>query len=226
VTELEKSFEDLNPWSTRFLIGDQEYGGSYKAYEDIRISQFETRFSKSKHILELGSLEGGHSIRLALNHKVTAIEGRKKNIEKSEFIKKLFFIGDELKFVESNLDMIKDFSDYKDCDVVFCVGVLYHLDKPWELIEKISKITKNLFVWTHYIKDEEVACEENGYKGKRMGEGTIEISTDGLTPFAFWFNKESLLRMFEDNGFKNLVIVRDHIDLLPKPAITLSFGDK
>lgn len=225
MSELEIKFEDLKPWSTRFWIEDKEYGGVFKAYEDTRISQFEARFLNLKHVLELGSLEGGHSIRLALNHKVTAIEGRKKNIEKSEFIKKLFFIGDELKFVESNLDLIENFDDYKDCDVVLCIGVLYHLNKPWELIEKLSKITKNLFIWTHYIKDEEVNCEENGYKGKRMGEGTMEISTDGLTPFAFWFDRESLLRMFKDNGFKNMVVIRDHFDHWIKPAITLSFGE-
>jgi hypothetical protein len=53
------------PWVTRFRIGEHDYGGSFDALNDPRLDFFCDAFPNARRILELGSLEGGHTIGLA-----------------------------------------------------------------------------------------------------------------------------------------------------------------
>lgn len=81
-------FERRKPWVTKFQIKGRDYGGSFDAVNDGRISQFFQYFPNVSTILELGALEGGHSFGLASRtvvKRVTAAEGRSSNIQKALF---------------------------------------------------------------------------------------------------------------------------------------------
>jgi hypothetical protein len=62
---VEAAFAVLDPSITRFLIEGVPYDGWYDAVNDPRFTQFFESFPHAAIILELGSLEGGHTIGLA-----------------------------------------------------------------------------------------------------------------------------------------------------------------
>ncbi|HNG31197.1 MAG TPA: hypothetical protein PK012_15860 [Blastocatellia bacterium] len=64
-TEIEREFAALQPWITKFVIEGRAYGGQFDALQDGRLTQFRQCFPSAQEILELGSLEGGHTIGLA-----------------------------------------------------------------------------------------------------------------------------------------------------------------
>ena len=64
-TDTRAEFERLKPWVTKFHIAGSDYGGNFDALNDARIAQFFEIFPAVETVIELGSLEGGHSFALA-----------------------------------------------------------------------------------------------------------------------------------------------------------------
>jgi hypothetical protein len=62
---VEAAFAVLNPSITRFLIEGVPYDDWYDAVNEPRFTQFFESFTHAAIILELGFLEGGHTIALA-----------------------------------------------------------------------------------------------------------------------------------------------------------------
>ncbi len=90
--DLRTEFAKRGPWVTHFTIDGVESGGSFHALEDERIGQFFESFSHVRAILELGSLEGGHTFALARHpgvERVLGIEARAANIARARFAQKL-----------------------------------------------------------------------------------------------------------------------------------------
>ena len=101
---LERKFKRLGPWITKFTINGKAYGGWFDAMNDVRVDQFTAAFPNVRAVLELGSLEGGHSFALAnRGASVLAIEGRSKNIKRGRFVQRVLGVK-EVKFVHLNLD--------------------------------------------------------------------------------------------------------------------------
>lgn len=225
MNNLKEEFNKFGKWITQFRYGEEVFGGPYEAYKDERIEQFAEclRDIKVKSILELGPLEGGHTIRLAnISKKVTALEGRVKNIEKCEFIKTLFR-KKNITFVHGDINSIDTiFTDVK-FDAILCCGVLYHIRKPWELINKLSKISDRIFIWTHYMQHQNHT--EEGYSGVLKGDGIMENPTDALEKQVFWLDRDSILNSLKNNSFTKIKMIRDHTDHPAGSALTL-FAEK
>jgi len=148
--DLRREFDRRKPWVTKFTIGGEEYGGQYDAAADLRLRWFQQHFPEARTILELGSLEGGHSFALAswphVKH-VVAVEGRKANLQRARFVQSV--MGQEkVRFVQANLETL-DLSSLGSFDAVLCLGLLYHLPQPWRLLEKIGRVTRGVLLWTH-----------------------------------------------------------------------------
>src|SRR5208282_25262 len=168
-TEMKHEFEKRKPWITKFVIEGKEYGGSYDAVNDNRIKQFWQFFPTTESVLELSSLEGGHAFALARSaKKVIGIEARQANVDKGRFCQHLLGISN-VEFINADLEGF-DLSTLGVFDAVFCVGILYHLQKPWELISQISKVTTNIFIWTHYSAEANANEVRNAYRGKSYSE--------------------------------------------------------
>jgi SAM-dependent methyltransferase len=226
--DLKREFDRRRPWVTKFVIQGREYGGHYDAANDNRLKWFQQDFPDAQTILELGSLEGGHSFALAaLPHvkRVIAVEGRSNNLRRAQFVQGL--LGQEkVDFISANLEKL-DLASLGPCDVVFCVGLLYHLPKPWKLIEQMSKVSRGVFLWTHYVEKPKANATRHHYTGRLYWEWFFLFEAlSGLSPVSFWPTQSELLRMLADYGFEDTTIIEDNPSHEHGPAITLAARQK
>lgn len=225
--DLELEFNKRGIWLTKFNIDGIEYGGKFDPSTEKCIEWFFNHFPNTNRILELGSLEGGHTFTLARHSgvsQVIGIEGRKENLGKARFIQKLLEVSN-VDFVEGNLENI-NLSRFGKFDAVFCVGVLYHLLAPWLLIEQIGHISNNLFIRTHYADPKK--CDEivKGYKGIFYEEKGLKDSLGGLSAKSFWPSLDSLTKMLAREGFEIFNIIQDEPDHPNGPRLTAATSKK
>ncbi len=222
-TDIAREFERREPWVTKFQIQDREYGGSFDAMNDGRISQFFQYFPNVSTILELGALEGGHSFALAnrpVVKRVTATEGRPLNMQKALFVQRL--IGAEkVDFLQVNLETF-ELSTLGTFDAVFCSGLLYHLPEPWKLIQRCAQVSPKLFLWTHYAGENEAEERVHGLRGKWHGEGGLGDPTSGLSKKSFWPTLGSLISMLTKNGFKTVHLIENELNHPNGLAVTVA----
>ncbi|MGH8501277.1 MAG: class I SAM-dependent methyltransferase [Gammaproteobacteria bacterium] len=217
-----QEFEKRQPWVTKFSIDGVTYGGAFDAMNDARLTQFHAHFPDVKTILELGSLEGGHSFGLASHsnvERIVALEGRSFNIERARFVQKLLGV-DKVKFIEVNLEET-DLAVHGQFDAVFCAGLLYHLPEPWKLIAQCARVGPGLFIWTHYAADNNTV-EVNGYQGKWYQESGLRDPLSGMSKESFWPTLTSLKAMLTQKGFGNVHVIEDDPKHPHGPAVTLA----
>lgn len=164
-------------------------------------------------VLELGPLEAAHTYQLAkLGAKeIIAIESNIEAYIKCLIVKEIlniprakFLLGDCIRFMEENEQRF---------DMVFCSGILYHMEDPFKLIEAISDRTDRVFLWTHYYSDavstspaRQAREVERG--GIRLKYWEVEYGDMGYGKFwggnkktAAWLEKEDIIRCFTHFGF-------------------------
>lgn len=220
--QLAAEFDRLAPWIFQFEIGGARYGGEHEI-ADERLEQFWRFAPDSQRILELGSLEGAHTVQLAAQSNVTevvAIEGRAQNIAKAELVKRSLGV-ENARFVEANLENV-DLTTFGTFDAVFCVGLLYHLPEPWKLIEQLPRVAPRLFLWTQYA--DEMAANEitHGCRGQLHLEGGPDEPLSGMSDSAFWLSLGSLLRLLALNGYSKIEIVKNDLTHPHGTAVTLA----
>ena len=218
-----REFEKLGPWVFQFGIGGADYGGAISAIGDVRLAQFWNFAPEAKRILELGSLEGAHTVQLAARagvEEVIAIEGREANIRKAELVKRLFRAG-KAQFVAANLETT-DLMTFGKFDAVFCSGLLYHLPEPWKLIEQLPRVAPKLFIWTHYANDLLADVVQNDLRGQVHREGGADEPLSGMSATAFWPTLGSLITLLTTNGYKTVHVIKNDRTHKNSPAITLA----
>lgn len=217
-----EEFKSKEPWVTRFEIDGINYGGDFDAGNDKRVTYFFESFPNAKTILELGSLEGGHSFALARNpsvEKVIAVEARDVNIEKAKFVQGL--LNDKkVEFIEANLEKM-DFAKLGEFDAVFCSGLLYHLLEPWKLIEQCRKISPNIFIWTQYACENEAKKFSGGFRGKWYREKGWRDPLSGVSKYSFWLSLGSLINLLTTNDYPNVQIIENDLKHPHGCAVTL-----
>lgn len=216
------AFADHAPWVTRFRIGDEDYGGTFDAPNDPRLVQFWAEFPEARSILELGSLEGGHTIALAQKPEVSrvlGIEGRAANIARARVAQELLRV-EKIEFMQANLEAI-ELTQFGRFDTIFCSGLLYHLPEPWRLLEQFPHIAGGLFLWTHCAP--ETAGEfANNYRGQRCQEGGPDEVLSGLSPDSFWPTLGSLCNMLTQFGYARIHLLDNHSSHPNGPAVTIA----
>jgi len=220
---LQKEFDSRGPWVTKFEVNGVSSDGKFDALNDVRIEQFFNEFPNVRTVLELGSLEGGHSFAIARNpavEKVVAVEARKANIEKASFIQNLLDI-DNVEFIEMNLERSK-VTELGQFDAVFCSGVLYHLGEPWKLIEQCSGVSPRIFIWSQYACEKEARKLSNGYRGKWWREGGWGDPLSGVSKWSFWLSLGSLLELLTVNEYDRINIIENNLTHPHGCAVTLS----
>lgn len=173
-----------------------------------------------RSILDLGCLEGGYALEFAkagMNSK--GLDVRQSNIDNCELIADAFKLP--------NLSFVKDdcwnIAKYGPVDIMFCCGLLYHLDRPREFIKLMADNAKDaIIINTHYapvdgapeirIKLSPLALNE-GAPGRWYGEHNLETveEKEKLKWFAwdnktsFWLLKSALLQILHDCGFSTVL---------------------
>lgn len=221
--DLKAEFAMRGPWVTRFVVDGVESGGKFRALEDQRIAQFFESFPNVRTILELGSLEGGHTFALARHHgvaRVLGIEARSANIGRARFAQGLLGIANA-EFVEADLEKA-DLATFGKFDAIFCSGLLYHLPEPWTLIDQFSLVTPRVFIWTHYAADAADNLTMNGFKGREYVEGGPDEPLSGVSPKSFWLTLDSLKKALTNAGYDAIQILHDDPKHCHGPAVTLA----
>jgi SAM-dependent methyltransferase len=215
---LAREFRSRGPWVTRFRIEGRDYGGKADLVDDGRIQRFTAAFPDSSTVLELGSLEGAHSFSLASRvERVLAVEGRDENIERARFVQGLLGV-ENVTFVEADLETtpLEQFGRF---DAVFCVGLLYHLPKPWLLLDQLAAVAPRVFLQTHYAEKEELTVEGMGGRSYREFGRTDPLS--GLSAESFWLTLPALIERLEQNGYA-VEVLEDDPGARHGPIVTLA----
>lgn len=99
-------------------------------------------------VVDLGCLEGGYSLAFAkMGLQVTGMDAREENLEKCAWVKSHFELPN-LKYVK---DDVKNLGNYEKFDIIFCAGLLYHLDEPSDFIKLMYRQSRRLtLIHTHY----------------------------------------------------------------------------
>jgi 2-polyprenyl-3-methyl-5-hydroxy-6-metoxy-1,4-benzoquinol methylase len=106
-----------------------------------------------------GSLEGKRVLDLASNagywslatieagaDYVLGIEGRQMHVDQASFVFDIKEVErDRYDFVMGDI-FETDFRQFGTFDVVMCLGLMYHISKPMELMEKISEVNDDILV--------------------------------------------------------------------------------
>jgi len=206
--DLVAEFARRGPWITQFVINGVASGGDYQVTNDRRVQQFLERFPNVRTILELGSLEGGHTFMLARHQgveRVLAIEGRLANIDKAKFIGSLLGISN-VQFKHANLEQ-SQLQSFGYFDAIFCCGLLYHLTEPWKLLSQAPLVAPSLFVWTVYANEDEATIEIEGLRGREYTEGGLNEPLSGLSPKSTWLTLPSLLELLKRSGYGDIEIL-------------------
>jgi len=125
--------------------------GATSLFDDERIAWMIDQLGgvDGLEVLELGPLEGGHTYMLEqAGARVDAIEGNHNSFLRCLIVKNL--LGLEANFVLG--DFSASFGDRDHWDLVLASGVLYHMTRPVQLLERMAAVTDRIMLWTHYYE--------------------------------------------------------------------------
>ena len=163
-------------------------------------------------IADLACLEGGYAAELARLGfgEVVGIEVRKTNIDRCRLVKERLALPN-LMFVN---DDVWNVASYGMFDVIFCCGLLYHLDRPKQFLHLLASQThKAVFIKTATASDRvegtalsEVTTHE-GLSGRWFPEPAVPRTENELwasweNTQSFWPEKGSLIEAIRDAGFQ------------------------
>ncbi|MGI8462455.1 MAG: class I SAM-dependent methyltransferase [Solirubrobacterales bacterium] len=169
-------------------------------------------------VLDLACEEGAFGIEMARQGaEVVAIEGRAGNVARARFAAEALGLD---RYQVSQGD-IRELSveTSGEFDVVFSVGILYHLDAPavFEHVHELARMSRRLlFLSTHVSRFAErrrefggrsyrgcVVEEHPAGSGKRDREGNLRASLDNEV--SFWLTRPSLFNLLANAGFSSVL---------------------
>ncbi len=243
--------EDINPfqlldgvWSTYFegRNGERLTQGSFHGTNDPRMEWLASKMTlENQRILELGPLEGAHTLFLEkMGADVLSVEANigaflRCLIVKNQYsLRSRFLLGDfnKLDTGEANFDL------------VCASGVLYHMTEPVRFLEKFSRCSDRMFLWTHYFESDlskwNPALESQIRSGKWNYKRPDIVRFEGLDvrvvrqqygdalgwsgfcggpeDYSHWIEKSDLLELLSKLGFSRIEIAFDDVEHQNGPA--------
>lgn len=187
-----------------------------------RIMQLLVQFAKQPvnalSVLDLGCGEGVYAIEAALRGaRVLAIDGRTERMDSGIAMAERLGLTN-VQFEQNDIRRVSAQS-HGQFDVVFFLGILYHLDEPdvFQVLANLHGLCRDcVFIDTHIslFPDRRVSHQGRTYRGRRTrehgdadGEATrrarVGASLDNT--FSFVFDRRSLVRALVDAGFQTVV---------------------
>jgi SAM-dependent methyltransferase len=210
---LREVFEQCGPWQSRFVIDGETLGGLYDFPADPRIRRLAGELSlEGKRVLELGCLEGGHSLALSRlgPRELVAVEGRAASYVRCCVVKNVFGL-DRVRFV---LDDVRHVTPerYGRFDVVVAMGVLYHLPDPHVLLANLPRLADVVYLSTHYANERHPQHSPEAtldtpwgtVRGRRYREYGLADPLSGLEQHSFWLRASDLLDLCRRAGFTDV----------------------
>jgi hypothetical protein len=215
--------------------------------EDCRIKYVANTLDlRDQRVLELGSHEGHWSVlieKMGVRENV-GIESRQTNFEKCLRVKDKYGLS-QTAFHQLN---IEDLYEGKidppfpgGFDLVFCLGLLYHLPDPAKAVEWFLTQSDTLFLGTQYVEKEAIRLYQSrdsrfqdgvlkyqgqSYSGKWYSEYGLEDHFSGMSPRSFWLYEEDLIRLLRSCGYQQVDILgKDYQNNMPHITLLARRGD-
>jgi 2-polyprenyl-3-methyl-5-hydroxy-6-metoxy-1,4-benzoquinol methylase len=227
------SFSKLDvmlPWSSYFYVDDVHSIGTpwssrkraeAQPFPDPTVAKLNTILPlKGLSILEVGCYEGHHTASLALHsNDVWAIDGRIENVIKT--LVRTWLSNCERNVTINLVDLetnnlsvaLAQLGRTKPFDLIHHRGVLYHLSHPILHLRQCATICdKHLYLHTQIASDEnanrDITIDGISYRIFEYKEPKIDVSPfSGITNYAYWLTKDSLLKALSDVGFTHVKII-------------------
>ena len=187
---------------------------------------------EGRRILELGPLEGAHTYQLERlgADEIVAVEANAEAYLKCLVVKELlglkkarFLYGDFVEFLRESRDTF---------DIIFCCGVLYHMEDPLTLIELMANRTDRVFIWTHYWRADSEASHE-AVPIERFSDRFVYYRVPYLVRDAgtfwggnresfSWLSREDIVRALRCCKFTNVDVHAEHLDHPHGPCFSIS----
>jgi tRNA (mo5U34)-methyltransferase len=214
-------FQKAHAWSTARPIPDGRMLGAGKADTsrvDARVEAVRERFGEGLRVLEIGACEAQHTVLLApFCREVVALEVRPKNVA-GALIRQL------VNEVTNVRNVVMDVRDVTAAmgrfDLVFHVGVLYHLMNPVEHLIQIGRLdTSALLLDTHYattdlkkFPDRKIVQDGVTWRTKLYRERGWSDAFSGVEAESAWLYRDDLLSLISAIGFPQIEILRDEVE--------------
>ena len=201
-----QQFDALGPWTTRFRLRGEVFGGGYEVSEDDPLMRmFIDHIPSARRVLELGCMEGGRTFPLArrVGH-VVGLDARREHLQRARFVEQELGVSNTT-FLESDLES-GDLASLGIFDAVFNVGLLYHLNDPARLLRQCAEVAPEMLLWTHVVDDAD--AEHRGYRGRFTAENPSD-RIGGLRSRSFRPERSELVRMLDDCGWRDLEWLQD-----------------
>jgi tRNA (mo5U34)-methyltransferase len=158
-----------------------------------------------KHVLEIGCLEGAHTIGLCrLAGRVTAIDSRIENVVKT--IVRCSFYGVHPTVFPCDVEAPGIDRAHLAADLAHHVGVLYHLRDPVRhLLDLGRSIREGLLLDTHVALDEQATdvyeVDGTSYRYRHYREGGRSEVFSGMYDHAKWLRLDDIRAVLDRAGF-------------------------
>jgi SAM-dependent methyltransferase len=167
---------------------------------------------KGRRLVDLGCLEGGYAVEFArAGFDTLGIEIRLDNFENCQLVKARTSLSN-LRFA---CDDVRNVEQYGTFDVVFCCGILYHLDEPRKFLEKVARVCRRVLIVDTHVATEQSArsfgLSENTENEGLTGSWYSEVSEESQrhadkwaswdNPRSFWPEKPALHEAIRQTGF-------------------------
>jgi SAM-dependent methyltransferase len=213
---VERGFRRHAPWTTRFTIDGRTYGGDVDFTGDVRVAEFRAAFPGARTVLDLGALEGAHAIDLATTaDRVVAVEARHGNVARARFAIDALGVRN-VEVVHADVEVAGP-AAFGTFDAVFCSALLYHLQRPAALLDRLRDASPNVYLWTHVAappgRDTHAI---DGLRGEWRAEPDDHDDpagdpTVGLNPRSFWPTLDAVVDRLATHGFDDVdATPRDH----------------
>jgi len=187
-------------------------------------------------VLELGPLEAAHTYQLEQlgAGRILAIEANSDAYLKCLIMKEVlglkhatFLLGDFSPYLAQTRDRF---------DLVFCCGVLYHMEHPLQLIRDIARVTERCFVWTQYYDEKHPDCRQRvrtaatldsfsaPYFATPYGDRTLPGFWGGNKSSSSWMMRDDIIAAFRHFGFARAEVFDDEPNGLNGPRFSLALS--
>jgi 2-polyprenyl-3-methyl-5-hydroxy-6-metoxy-1,4-benzoquinol methylase len=155
-----------------------------------------------KRVVDLGCLEGGYTVELArAGFDALGIEVRQSNFENCQRVK----AGTNLPNLTFACDDVHNLAKYGVFDVIFCCGLLYHLDEPRKFVDLMAQVCRRVVIIDTHVAETRRngkfrlswVTENEGWAGRWYPEGNSD-RWRYEAKWSAWSNRKSFWPMKRD----------------------------
>lgn len=212
-----QEFQTAHDWRTARLLTDGRLLGKGKVViqpaGDPRVNAVREKLGEGLRVLEVGACEGQHTVLLApFCREVVALEVRPRNVV-GALIRQLIH---GVRNVENLVMDAREVGPHLGrFDLIFHVGVLYHLPDPVEHLFRLKGLGDALLLDTHYATEDLSFPEDTlrrgagAYRTRLYREQGWSDAFSGVEEASRWLYRDDLLSLVREIGFPRIEVLRE-----------------